>query len=64
MQTMCGIDNTSSDHQSDTYSTSAFPTRYSQYMQLRDRGITYRPTCTVQLYKNSVINRCPFEHIA
>jgi len=40
------------------------PTRTTQYMQLRDRGHPYiLPTCVLQLYKNSFINRCLFEYI-
>jgi len=40
------------------------PTRSTQYMQLRDRGHSYiLPTCTLQLYKNSFINRCLFDNI-
>ena len=40
------------------------PTRSTQHMQLRDRGHSYiLPTCTLQLYKNSFINRCLFDNI-
>ena len=39
------------------------PTRSTQYMQLRDRGHSCAlPTCTLQLYKNSFIDRCLFEY--
>jgi len=40
------------------------PTRTTQYMQPCDRGHSYTlPTCVLQLYKNSFINRCLFKYI-